>query len=30
VRLKGKANPVPLYRAQWGISTEDGRRAENS
>ncbi|HEY8206073.1 MAG TPA: adenylate/guanylate cyclase domain-containing protein [Myxococcaceae bacterium] len=30
VRLKGKANPVPLYRAQWGMSTEDGRRAENS
>lgn len=30
VRLKGKANPVPLYRAQWGLSAEDGRRAENS
>ena len=30
VRLKGKTNPVPLYRAQWGLSAEDGRRAENS
>jgi adenylate cyclase len=27
VRLKGKAKPVPLYRAQWGMAPDEARRA---